>query len=46
MSQVGIAIGGMETTEQSQVRLYVVFNNVPYKAGLETGWCTSTRARS
>jgi len=35
MSQVGIAMDGMEATEQSQIRLYVVFNNVPYKAGLE-----------
>jgi 7,8-dihydropterin-6-yl-methyl-4-(beta-D-ribofuranosyl)aminobenzene 5'-phosphate synthase len=38
MSQVDKAMGGMETTEQSQIRLYVVFNNVPYKAGLKTGW--------
>ena len=38
MSQSSIAVGGTKKAEQGQIRLYVVFNNVPYKAGLETGW--------
>lgn len=38
MSQDGIATGGMEKSEQCQLRLYVVFNNLPYKTGLETSW--------
>jgi len=38
MSQINIAVDGMEKAEQSQLHLHVVFNNVPYKAGLETGW--------
>ncbi len=38
MTQTIIAAGGTEKIEQSQLRLYVVFNNVPYKAGLETSW--------
>ena len=38
MTQAIIAAGGMEKTERSQLCLHVVFNNVPYKAGLETGW--------
>ena len=38
MTQTIIAAGGTEKAEQSQLRLHVVFNNVPYKAGLETGW--------
>jgi 7,8-dihydropterin-6-yl-methyl-4-(beta-D-ribofuranosyl)aminobenzene 5'-phosphate synthase len=38
MTQAIIAAGGTEKTEQSQLRLHVVFNNVPYKTGLETGW--------
>jgi len=37
MSQINIAVDGMEKAEQSQLHLHVVFNNVPYKAGLETG---------
>jgi hypothetical protein len=27
-----------DRAEQGSLRLYVVFNNIPYKAGLETGW--------
>ncbi|MEA1890244.1 MAG: MBL fold metallo-hydrolase [Pseudomonadota bacterium] len=38
MSQSSIAAGGTKKADQGQIRLYVVFNNVPYKAGLETGW--------
>jgi 7,8-dihydropterin-6-yl-methyl-4-(beta-D-ribofuranosyl)aminobenzene 5'-phosphate synthase len=38
MSQINIAVAGMEKTEQSRLRLYVVFNNVPYKPGLQTSW--------
>jgi len=38
MTQSIIAMDGTEKTEQSQLRLHVVFNNVPYKAGLEIGW--------
>ena len=38
MSQGSIAVGGMEKAEQDRLRLYVVFNNVPYKAGLKTSW--------
>ena len=38
MSQAGIAAGGSEMAEQGRLRLHVVFNNVPYKAGLESGW--------
>jgi 7,8-dihydropterin-6-yl-methyl-4-(beta-D-ribofuranosyl)aminobenzene 5'-phosphate synthase len=38
MSQINITVAGMEKTEQSRLRLYVVFNNVPYKPGLQTSW--------
>ena len=38
MTHINIAVGDMEKAEQSLLQLYVVFNNVPYKAGLETGW--------
>jgi len=38
MSLGNISAGGTENAEQGRLRLYVVFNNVPYKAGLETGW--------
>ena len=38
MSQGSIATGGTEKAEQGRLRLYIVFNNVPYQAGLETGW--------
>ena len=38
MSQGSIAAGGTEKAEQGRLRLYVVFNNVPDKASLETGW--------
>ncbi len=30
--------GETEKAEQGRLRLYVVFNNVPYKAGLKTSW--------
>jgi 7,8-dihydropterin-6-yl-methyl-4-(beta-D-ribofuranosyl)aminobenzene 5'-phosphate synthase len=38
MTQAIVAADGTEKIEQGQLRLYVVFNNVPYKAGLQTGW--------
>jgi 7,8-dihydropterin-6-yl-methyl-4-(beta-D-ribofuranosyl)aminobenzene 5'-phosphate synthase len=38
MTQAIVAAGGTEKTDQGQLRLQVVFNNVPHKAGLETGW--------
>jgi 7,8-dihydropterin-6-yl-methyl-4-(beta-D-ribofuranosyl)aminobenzene 5'-phosphate synthase len=38
MTQAIVAAGGTEKIEQSQLRLHVVFNNVPYQAGLETSW--------
>ena len=38
MSQTGIANGATEKAEQGPLRLYVVFNNMPLKAGLETSW--------
>ena len=38
MIQAIVAAGGTEKIEQSQLRLHVVFNNVPYKAGLKTSW--------
>ena len=34
----GIAADGTEMAKQGRLRLHVVFNNVPCKAGLETGW--------
>ena len=36
--QIANAVGEVEKLEQSQLRLHIVFNNVPYKAGLATGW--------
>jgi len=38
MSQGVIAADGTEMAKQGRLRLHVVFNNVPYKAGMETGW--------
>jgi len=38
MTQAIVVAGGTEKIEQSQLRLHVVFNNVPYKAGLKTSW--------
>jgi len=38
MSQVGIAAGATRMTEQDWLRLHIVFNNVPYEAGLGAGW--------
>ena len=38
MTQAIVAAGGTERIKQSQLRLHVVFNNVPYKAGLKTSW--------
>ena len=38
MIQAIVVAGGTEKIEQSQLRLHVVFNNVPYKAGLKTSW--------
>jgi 7,8-dihydropterin-6-yl-methyl-4-(beta-D-ribofuranosyl)aminobenzene 5'-phosphate synthase len=38
MTQAIVAVGGTETTDQGQLRFHVVFNNVPHKAGLQTGW--------
>ena len=38
MIQTNVAAGATEKNGQDQLRLHVVFNNVPYKAGLETSW--------
>ncbi len=38
MTQTIVAAGGTEKIEQHRLRLYVVFNNLPYKQGLETNW--------
>ena len=38
MTQSIAASGSAVRAEQDQVRLYVVFNNLPCKAGLQTGW--------
>jgi 7,8-dihydropterin-6-yl-methyl-4-(beta-D-ribofuranosyl)aminobenzene 5'-phosphate synthase len=38
MTQAIIAAGITKQAEQSQIHLRIVYNNVPYKAGLETGW--------
>jgi len=38
MTQSVVAAGSSVPVEQEQVRLNVVFNNLPYKAGLQTGW--------
>ncbi|MEJ2392385.1 MAG: MBL fold metallo-hydrolase [Gammaproteobacteria bacterium] len=32
------AAGEMKKAEPDQVRIHVIFNNVPFKAGLKTGW--------
>lgn len=36
--QAIVAAGETEKTEQHRLRFHVVFNNVPYKTGLETSW--------
>ncbi|WP_049780569.1 MBL fold metallo-hydrolase [Nitrosococcus halophilus] len=33
-----VTSGATEKAERDQLRLHVVFNNVPYKTGLETSW--------
>jgi 7,8-dihydropterin-6-yl-methyl-4-(beta-D-ribofuranosyl)aminobenzene 5'-phosphate synthase len=38
MTQPIVAKEGTEKLEQERLRLYVVFNNVPYQQGLETSW--------
>jgi len=38
MPQSLIEAGGTVRAEQDKVRLYVVFNNLHYRAGLQTGW--------
>jgi len=38
MTQTIVATEGTEKLEQNRLRLYVVFNNVPYQQGLETSW--------
>jgi 7,8-dihydropterin-6-yl-methyl-4-(beta-D-ribofuranosyl)aminobenzene 5'-phosphate synthase len=38
MMQTNVAADEIEKSEQDRLRLYVVFNNVPYKAGLVTSW--------
>jgi len=38
MSQSSVAAGGTGRAGQDQIRLHVVFNNLPYKVGLQTGW--------
>jgi 7,8-dihydropterin-6-yl-methyl-4-(beta-D-ribofuranosyl)aminobenzene 5'-phosphate synthase len=38
MTQAVIAAGEAAETVQSQLRFHIVFNNIFYKPGLETGW--------
>ncbi len=38
MTQAVIAAGETAETLKSPLRFHIVFNNVPYKPGLETGW--------
>ena len=38
MTQTILAAGKSETAGYTPLRLHVVFNNVPHKTGLETGW--------
>jgi 7,8-dihydropterin-6-yl-methyl-4-(beta-D-ribofuranosyl)aminobenzene 5'-phosphate synthase len=38
MTHAAVAAGDKEKAEQGRLRLHVVFNNVPFKAGLETSW--------
>jgi 7,8-dihydropterin-6-yl-methyl-4-(beta-D-ribofuranosyl)aminobenzene 5'-phosphate synthase len=38
MTSTIVAAGDMEKIEQNRLQLHVVFNNVPYQAGLKTGW--------
>jgi 7,8-dihydropterin-6-yl-methyl-4-(beta-D-ribofuranosyl)aminobenzene 5'-phosphate synthase len=38
MTQATVTAGEVEQAEQGQLQLHVVFNNVPCKPGLETGW--------
>jgi len=38
MTQAIVAAGGTETAGLNLLRLHVVFNNIPYKAKLKTGW--------
>lgn len=38
ISQMGIAVGSTEKVEQTRLKLYVVFNNIPYKARLKSNW--------
>jgi 7,8-dihydropterin-6-yl-methyl-4-(beta-D-ribofuranosyl)aminobenzene 5'-phosphate synthase len=38
MTQAATAADGAEQAEPGRLRLHVVFNNVPHRAGLETAW--------
>jgi 7,8-dihydropterin-6-yl-methyl-4-(beta-D-ribofuranosyl)aminobenzene 5'-phosphate synthase len=38
MTQDAVTAGGRGMTARNGLRLHVVFNNVPYRAGLKTGW--------
>jgi len=38
MTQTILAEGELETACHIPLRIHIVFNNVPYKAGLESGW--------
>lgn len=38
MIQNASAVNDMEPRKQNSFRLSVIFNNIPYQAGLETGW--------
>jgi 7,8-dihydropterin-6-yl-methyl-4-(beta-D-ribofuranosyl)aminobenzene 5'-phosphate synthase len=38
MSHVGMASGELEKAADNPLQLFVVFNNLSYKAGLEPGW--------
>ncbi|MCI0506924.1 MAG: MBL fold metallo-hydrolase [Gammaproteobacteria bacterium] len=38
MTQATVAVSGTEKDQPVRLRLHIVFNNVPYKAGLATSW--------
>lgn len=38
MTQPASAMTDVQSQERSQHRISIVFNNIPYQAGLETGW--------
>lgn len=38
MTQTAFTASGMEKTRQDRLLLHVIFNNIPYKEGMTTGW--------